>query len=103
MWQIPRLLGAFGLLLTLVAAGMTPARARVVRIEIDTRTEVLHGKSFGEAGPYQRLTGQIFYSVRVDNPHNAAIVDLRNAVNLRDGEVEFSADFVAFQPKDPHK
>lgn len=105
MWQIPRLFGALGFLgslLTLVAAS-APAQARVVRIEIDTRTDVLHGKPFGEAGSYQRLTGQIFYSVRIDNPHNAAIVDLPNAVNLRHGEVEFSADFVAYQPKDPRR
>jgi hypothetical protein len=67
-----------------------PLQARVTRVEIDTRTDVLHGKPFGEAGSYERLTGQIFYSVRVDNPHNAAIVDLHNAVNVRNGEVEFS-------------
>jgi hypothetical protein len=30
-------------------------------------------------------------------------VDLKNAVNLKHGEVEFSADFVALRPKDPHK
>jgi len=99
MWQISRLVV---LLLTLVGVS-EPLQARVTRVEIDTRTDVLHGKPFGEAGPYERLTGQIFYSVRVDNPHNDAIVDLRNAVNLRNGEVEFSADFVALRPKDPRK
>ena len=40
------------------------------------RTDVLHGKSFGEAGAYERLSGVIHYAVRVDNPHNARIVDL---------------------------
>jgi len=39
----------------------------------------------------------------VNNPHNGAIVDLKNAVNLRNGEVEFSADFIAIRPKDPHR
>ena len=99
MWQISRLLG---LLLALIGVSV-PLQARVTRLEIDTRTDVLQGKPFGDAGPYERLTGQIFYSVRVDNPHNAAIVDLHNAVNLKNGEVEFSADFVAFRPKDAHK
>lgn len=99
MWQISRFIG---LLLALVGVS-APVYARVTRVEIDTRTDVLQGKSFGETGPYERLTGQIFYSVRVDNPHNAAIVDLHNAVNLKNGEVEFSADFVAFRPKDAHK
>ena len=80
-----------------------PLQARVTRIEIETRTDVLGGKSFGDAGAYERLSGQIYYSVAVDNPHNSRIVDLRNAVNLRNGEVEFAASFVAFRPKDAHK
>jgi hypothetical protein len=80
-----------------------PVEARVTRVEIETRTDVLHGKSFGDAGAYERLSGQIYYSVKVDNPHNSRIVDLRNAVNLRQGEVEFAANFVAFRPKEPRK
>ena len=99
MWQICKLF-----VLLLMGTGLSaPLQARVTRVEIDTRTDVLNGKPFGGAGAYERLTGQIFYSVRVDNPQNAAIVDLPNAVNVRNGEVEFSADFVAFQPKDPRK
>ena len=39
----------------------------------------------------------------MDNPHNQRIVDLGNAVNLKNGEVEFSADFIAVRPKDAHK
>jgi hypothetical protein len=80
-----------------------PLEARVTRVEIESRTEVLHGKSFGDAGAYERISGNIYYSVAVDNPHNARIVDLRNAVNLRHGEVEFSANFIALRPKDAHK
>jgi Alpha/beta hydrolase domain len=99
MWHTGRLLG---LLLTWVWVSAA-VQARVTRVEIDSRTDVLQGKSFGDAGAYERLSGQIFYSVRVDNPRNSRIVDLRNAVNLKHGEVEFSADFVAFRPKDPTK
>jgi Alpha/beta hydrolase domain len=99
MRQIGRLLG---LLLTLVWVS-APLEARVTRVEIESRTDVLNGKSFGEAGAYERLAGQIFFSVRVDNLHNSRIVDLRNAVNLKHGEVEFSADFVAYRPKDPQR
>jgi len=39
----------------------------------------------------------------ISNPHNQRIVDLANAVNVKDGEFEFSADFVALRPKDPHQ
>ncbi|HTT20190.1 MAG TPA: alpha/beta hydrolase domain-containing protein [Candidatus Sulfotelmatobacter sp.] len=72
-------------------------------MEISSRQDVLNGKAFGDAGPYERINGWIHFSVGVANAHNARIVDLRNAVNLRDGEVEFSANFVALRPKDPHK
>ena len=99
MRQIGRLLG---LVLALVWVS-APLQARVTRVAIESRTDVLGGKSFGDAGPYERLSGQIFYSVRVDNPHNSGIADLRNAANLNHGEVEFSADFVAFRPKDPRR
>ena len=99
MRQIGRVLG---LLLALVWVS-APLEARVTRVAIESRTDVLGGKSFGDAGAYERLSGQIFFSVRVDNPHNSRIVDLHNAVNLEHGEVEFSADFVAFRPKDPQR
>ncbi|HXJ90967.1 MAG TPA: alpha/beta hydrolase domain-containing protein [Candidatus Binatia bacterium] len=78
-------------------------QARVVRVEIASRQDVLNGKAFGDAGSYERITGWIHFSVAVANAHNARIVDLKNAVNLRDGEVEFSANFVALRPKDPGK
>ena len=99
MRQTGRLLG---ILLTLIWVG-APLEARVIRVEIESRTDVLNGKTFGDAGAYERLSGQIFFAVRVDNPHNSRIVDLHNAVNLNHGEVQFSADFIAFQPKDPSR
>ena len=77
--------------------------ARVSRVEIKTRQDVLAGKTFGDAGPYERILGTVYFSLPVNNPHNGAIVDLKNAGNLRNGEVEFSADFIAIRPKDPHR
>jgi hypothetical protein len=83
---------------------LAPAlEARVVRVDVHSRTDVLNGRSFGEAGPYERITGRVYFSVAVANPHNRRIVDLENAVNLKNGEVEFSADFVAVRPKDASK
>jgi hypothetical protein len=89
------------ILILLVAAW--PSSARVVRVEIASRTDVLNGKAFGDAGAYERLTGRVYFSLAVANPHNQGIVDLANAVNLKDGEVEFSADFIAVRPKDALK
>ena len=94
----------FTIISLLVAAlSASPLSARVVRVEIARRADVLNGRAFGNSGSYERLTGRVYFSVPLGNPHNLRIVDLRNAVNLKDGEVEFSADFVAVRPKDAHK
>jgi hypothetical protein len=80
-----------------------PLHARVLRVEVASRTSVLDGKAFGDAGAYERITGRVYFSLPVANVHNLRIVDLGNAVNLKNGEVEFSSDFVAVRPKDAHK
>ena len=77
--------------------------ARVVRVDIASRQDVSGGKAFGDAGAYERLTGRVFFSVAIANPHNRDIVDLDRAVNLNHGEVEFSADFMALRPRDSGK
>jgi hypothetical protein len=88
------------LLLTIL---LSPLYAKVVRAEIASRTDVLSGKAFGDVGAYERITGRVYFSLPVENPHNRGIVDLDKAVNLKNGEVEFSADFIAVRPKDPSK
>jgi hypothetical protein len=97
MHRLHRLTSFFFLL------ALLPLHARVVRVEITSRKDVLDGKLFGDAGAYERITGTVYFSVAVTNPHNLPIVDLKNAVNLRNGEVGFSANFVALRPKDPRK
>ena len=92
--------------LTLVACVVlivSALNARVVRVAIASRTDVLAGRTFGNAGAYERISGRVYYAVAVGNPHNHRIVDLHNAVNLKNGEVEFSSDFVALRPKDSRK
>lgn len=74
-----------------------------MRVDVASRTDVLNGRTFGSAGAYERLAGRVYFSVAAGNPHNVGIVDLRNAVNLKDGHVEFSADFIALRPKDLSK
>jgi hypothetical protein len=81
----------------------SPLQARVERVEITSRVDVLGGKPFGDVGPYERITGRIYFSLRVFNPRNLRIVDLEKAVNLKNGTVEFSADFMAIRPKDATK
>jgi Alpha/beta hydrolase domain len=88
-------------LILAVIVAVTPAAARVTRVEILSRNDVLDGKAFGQSGSYERITGRAYFSVPISNPHNQRIVDLDKAANLKDGEVEFSADFIAVRPKDP--
>lgn len=80
-----------------------PSYSRVVRVEVSSRADVLSGKAFGDSGSYERLGGRVYFSVAISNPHNQRIVDLANATNLKNGEVEFSSDFVAVRPKDARK
>jgi hypothetical protein len=82
---------------------LTSVNARVVRLEITSRADLLNGTRFDDAGAYERILGRVHFAASVANPHNRHIVDLDNAVNLKNGEVEFSADFIAIRPKDPHK
>jgi hypothetical protein len=92
---------AFILLLITMLAGI--AEARVVRVEITSRADIENGKPFGNAGPYEKLTGRVFFAVDPANPHNRQIIDLDKAPRNAQGEVEFSADLYLLRPKDMAK
>ena len=85
------------LLLSILA---TPVLARVVRIEVQKRADVLDGRSFGLAGAYEALTGKAHFAVHPSNSANRIIADIDNAPVNQDGEVEFSADFYMLRPAD---
>jgi hypothetical protein len=70
------------------------------RCDSTSREEVLGGTAFGTSGAYDRILGRVIFTVPVANAHNRSIVDLRNAVNLKHGAVESSADMVILRPKD---
>ncbi|MGD1147734.1 MAG: alpha/beta hydrolase domain-containing protein [Thermoanaerobaculaceae bacterium] len=90
------------LLVALILCGaLRTAEARVTGLEILSREDALGGAAFGDVGAYERIVGRVHFAVPVGNPHNKRIVDLDNAENLKNGEVEFSADIVILRPKDP--
>jgi hypothetical protein len=99
MSAIFRRSGLIGAVCLALAAAQV-AEARVLQVVVTSREEVLSGQLFDAAGAYERLQGRVRFSVAVHDTHNAAIVDLSRASNLQDGEVEFSADFIAFRPHD---
>ena len=76
----------------------TSAESRVVRVEIESRSVLLDGQAFGNAGPYEKLTGRVYFAFDPASPHNAGIVDLALAPTNADGLVEAWADFMVLQP-----
>jgi hypothetical protein len=77
------------------------AYAEVTRVEIASRGDVLGGKAFGLAGPYEKITGTVFFAVSPDDPLNRSIVDIDKAPRNSRGQVEFAADLHILKPKDP--
>jgi len=88
------------LCLVLGSALATPSIAEVVRIEVETQGAVANGKSYGLAGPYERLIGRIYFAVDPENSANRIIADLEYAPTNPDGRVEFSSDFYLLKPVD---
>jgi hypothetical protein len=86
-----------------IALACTTARldAHVVRVVVDSRQPVAGGHAFGEAGPYERLAGRVFYAFDPANPHNRQIVDLSLAPRNAAGEVEAWGEIVILRPADP--
>jgi hypothetical protein len=77
------------------------ANAEVVRVQIDRREPFAAGQAFGQAGPYERISGRMFLEVDPQAYANERIADLRLApVNAR-GKVEFWSDFFLLKPVDP--
>ena len=87
-------------LLTLIPLLMvSTATAEVVRIEVDARSDVAGGMSYGLAGPYERITGTIYFAVDPDNEANRVVTDIDLAPRNRDGKVEFYSNFFMLKPK----
>ena len=77
--------------------------ARVLKIEIDSRQQVLNGQTFGEFGAYELIKGKIFYGLDPDNPFNKKITDLSLAPRNAEGLVEAWGSLVVLQPLDRTK
>ncbi|MEP7365539.1 MAG: hypothetical protein ABI972_19975, partial [Acidobacteriota bacterium] len=81
--------------------GSSAARAEVTRIEIQSREDVLAGKTWGAAGVYEKLSGRVYFAVDPSVPANRRIADLDKAPRNARGLVEFSSDLAILKPKDP--
>ena len=73
----------------------------VIAVDIKSRQPYAHGKSFADAGEYERIEGVLTYAVDPTNAANRSIVDLQYAPLDEAGQVRFQSDFTLVAPKDP--
>jgi len=87
----------------LAAAAVAAAvgRGEVVRFEIRERDPFAGGRSFGPAGPYERIVGRLHFETDPSLPANGRICDLKSAPRNERGRVESWADFFLLAPADP--
>ena len=87
-----------GVLMSGLLTGL--AEARVIRIVVDRTSPYADGRTFGEAGAFERLEGTVYMEVDPDDPLNGVVVNLERAPRNANGQVEFSAPFVIIRPVD---
>src|SRR5256885_6592789 len=86
-------------MIVLVGLATAPASADVARIDVQSRGDLVGGQPFGAAGPYEKLSGKIFFAVDPALPANRIVTDLDKAPRNAAGKVEFSTDFYLIKPK----
>ena len=79
------------------------AQAAVQKVQLEERTDVLDGRPFGAAGPYERVMAKAYFAVDPNLPANKIITDIALAPRNADGKVEFSADVYVLKPRDSAK
>jgi hypothetical protein len=75
------------------------AEAEVVKIEVRDRRDVLAGRSFGLAGPYEIFEGTLHFAFDPALAPNRIVTDIDKALRNAGGKVEHSADFYLVKPK----
>jgi hypothetical protein len=89
--------------LLLLAFPMHTAWAGVTGLKILQQSEVLEGRSFGSAGPYERIVAKADFAIDPRAEPNRIIADANLAPRDQSGKVEFSADVYIIRPRDPAK
>jgi hypothetical protein len=84
--------------LVVLVLSAAPLSAEVVRIEVQSRSDLAGGQAFGPAGPFEKLSGKIFFAVDPALPANRIVADLDKAPRNASGKVEFSSDFFLIKP-----
>jgi hypothetical protein len=88
----------------IILACAAPADAHITRIVVEHReSPAYQGRSFGETGQYERLTGHAYGELDPKNPLNAVITDIQFAPRNAHGMVEYVATFSLAKPMDMGK
>jgi hypothetical protein len=69
-----------------------------IRIQLDSQEPFADGMSFGNAGPYEQLTGWVHFAIDADDPAYQHVVDLRFAPRDTSGQVSYSTTFALLKP-----
>jgi Alpha/beta hydrolase domain len=83
------------LLLAAFAWSVTTAQARVVRVEVLSRTPIKAGSG---VPAYEKIIARVHFAISPKDVHNQPIVDLEKAARNAQGEVEFSSDLFLLRP-----
>ena len=89
----------FAVVVALFGLSAPPLSAEVVRIEVQSRGDLVGGQPFGAAGSYEKIAGRVFFAVDPSVPANKIVTDLDKAPRNAAGKVEFSSDFYVIKPK----
>lgn len=88
------------LLITALTSLSDSLLAEVTRFEIVNREPFAEGQRFGDVGPYESITGRVFYELDPESSANQHVIDLKLTPRNERGKVELSADLIILSPKD---
>jgi hypothetical protein len=75
----------------------------VTQLLITSRQPFAHGQTFGPVGPYEQLSGTVYFAVDPLHAANQLITDLPLAPRDPRGQVHFSADYCVVKPVEPQR
>jgi hypothetical protein len=83
-----------------LASVVASAEARITHIEITKTEPAFGGRSFGDAGAYEHLTGRVTGELDPADPANSGIQDINLAPRNERGMVEYVTNIELLKPAD---
>ena len=93
----------FLLLILIHSSFCNTLQARVYRVIVTKTEPYSDGKIFGQAGSYEKLTGQAYGEIDPDSKLNSIIQDIQLAPRNSRGMVDYVSDFIILRPSDISK